>query len=120
MTALVILGLLTATSDLRRSGLNEYAGSYYLGDGLGTNCTLTVRTEGRFSYIWTCCTGVYEQGKGTVEMAANGHLVLQPEGNRTPRLKTRYVPVRWDKRLYLIPEDRVAAFRTTIEKGNEP
>jgi hypothetical protein len=119
MTTLVILGILTATSNLPRSGLDEVVGSYYHGDGLGTNCTLTIRENGHFSYVWTGCLGVYEQGKGTIEMAG-GRLVLHPEGNRTPRLKTRYAPVRWDERLYLIPEDRVAAFRTTIEKGYEP
>jgi hypothetical protein len=120
MTTLVILGILTATGDLPRSGLDEVVGSYYHGDGLGTNCTLTVGENGRFSYVWTGCLGVYEQDEGKAEIAANGCLVLHPEGNRTSRLKTRYVPVRWDERLYLIPEDQVVAFRTTIEKGNEP
>jgi hypothetical protein len=119
MTALVILAIMASTGDLPRSGLDEVVGSYYHGDGLGTNCTLTIEANGRFSYIWTGCLGVYEQGEGPAEMAG-GRLVLHPEGNRSPRLKTRYIPVRWDERLYLIPEEQVPAFRTIVEKGDEP
>src|SRR3982751_354371 len=116
MTTLVILGILTATGDLPRSGLDEVVGSYYHGDGLGTNCTLTIGENGRFSYKWTGCLGVYEQSEGQVEIGG-GRVLLHLEGHPTLRLKTRYVPVRWDERLYLIPEDQVAAFRKSVETG---
>ena len=69
MTALLIFGIMAATGDLPRNGLDEVVGSYYHGDGLGTNCTITIEVDGRFSYQWRGCLGVYEKNEGRIEVA---------------------------------------------------
>ena len=39
--------------------LAAVAGDYRYGDGLGVDCSLTVKPEGRFSFVWRGCLGVY-------------------------------------------------------------
>ena len=58
--------------------LAAVAGSYYYGDGLGMNCSLVVKPEGRFSFIWRGCLGVYGKNEGGARVV-NDHLILTPE-----------------------------------------
>jgi hypothetical protein len=99
------------------------AGDYYLGDGLGVNCSLKLGPDDRFSFGWRGCLGVYDQNAGVARVEA-GHLILKTErpnareGFRgTP---TDFIPVRWGARLYLIPEGDGREFCNAVNQGTEP
>jgi hypothetical protein len=58
--------------------IGTIAGSYYFGDGLGIRCSLVVEPEGRFSFRWEGCLGVYGKNEGGAKLV-NNHLILTPE-----------------------------------------
>ena len=112
-----------STGGLLKSPVAEVAGEYYFGDGLGVNCSLTVTQEGRFSFVWRGCLGVYDRNSGEAKVEA-GHLILKPErrnvrgGSRGTA--TDFIPVRWGERLYLIPEEEGRKFCNQANRGGEP
>lgn len=44
----------------------EWAGAYYVGDGLGMNVYVFVAPEAGITYIWRGCTGLYDGGHGDI------------------------------------------------------
>lgn len=103
--------------------LAAYAGNYYFGDGTGVNCSLSLTADGRFSFRWRGCLGLYDQNQGAAGFR-NGHLVLKPErpnargGFRgTP---TEFVPVPWGQRMYLVPGEDREEFCNSVNGGQEP
>ncbi len=98
-------------------------GSYYHGNGLGINCYLDVKPEGRFSFLWRGCLGVYDKNEGGAKVVKN-HLILTPEQPNDPSdsggTPTDFVPVRWGERLYLVPKDAGKAFCSLVNEGWEP
>jgi hypothetical protein len=99
------------------------AGSYYYGDGLGINCSLVVEPEGRFSFNWRGCLGVYGKNEGGAKVV-NDHLILtleQPNDSAgfggTP---TDFIPVPWNDRLYLVPAKSGKGFCDGVNQGREP
>lgn len=106
-----------------RNSIGGVAGTYYLGDGLGINCSLTIRPEGRFSFGWRGCLGVYDQNAGGARVVA-GHLILSPERPNgrggvfgTP---TDFQIVTWGNRRYLVPESEKRSFCDHVNQGFEP
>ena len=96
---------------------------YYYGDGLGVNCSLDVKPDGRFSFMWRGCLGVYGKNEGGAKLV-NNHLLLTPEQPNdsggfggTP---TDFVAVRWGNRFYLIPDESGKAFCDEVNRGWEP
>ena len=96
---------------------------YYFGDGLGVNCSLAIRTSGRFSFGWHGCGGLYDENMGESRVE-DGHLILKPErpnvreGFRgTP---TNFVIVQWGERRYLVTESDGREFCNHVNQGTEP
>jgi hypothetical protein len=106
-----------------KSPLAGIVGAYYLGDGLGVNCSLVVKPEGRFSFLWRGCLGVYGQNQGGAKVV-KGHLILTPEQPNEPRgfggTATDLIPVRWGERLYLVPNEAGKGFCEAVDRGWEP
>jgi type 1 glutamine amidotransferase len=103
--------------------LAAIVGDYYHGDGLGVNCSLAIKPEGRFSFVWRGCLGVYGQNQGGATVV-DDHLILRPEQPNdstgfggTP---TDFVPVRWGERLYLVPKQAGMGFCSLVNEGWEP
>lgn len=122
-TCLAMAGEVPKTENLPQNPIKAFAGEYYFGDGTGVNCSLTVNPEGRFSFRWRGCLGVYDQNQGEAKVEAE-HLILKPErpnvreGFRgTP---TDFLIVRWGDRTYLIPEADKEAFCNHVNQGTEP
>lgn len=104
------------------------SGSYYFGDGLGVNCTLVLKPEGEFSFIWRGCCGVYDQNNGKAELKGD-RLLLSPKNDNkrggfrgTPE---KFLVVHWGDRIYLVAdEDRgsfgILDFCNAINQGDEP
>jgi hypothetical protein len=44
---------------------SELPGQYYLGDGLGVNCSLELHPDHRFRFVWRGCLGMYDRNQGT-------------------------------------------------------
>ena len=98
----------------------SYAGDYYFGDGLGVNCSLKLSSDRTFEFMWHGCLGVYGQNKGSFGIEGD-ELVLKPDRPNDPRqfgdTQTRFYPITWSDRTYLISEDKMLSFCQHIEKG---
>ena len=94
-------------------------GEYYLGDGLGTNASLSILLDGRYSLIESGCTGVHDRESGFV-LESNSSYVLSPIGPADPSRKRNLVLVAWGQRHYLIPPDEMQDLREAIIDGREP
>ena len=104
------------------TGVEQIAGTYYLGDGLGFNFTLTLDPRGTFSYTWQGCLGTYAEASGSAFLR-NGELVLEPsskKGEIDQGFDTRFLPIRWEDRQYLIPSDQIVGFTNQVNGGLEP
>jgi hypothetical protein len=87
------------------------------------NFTLVVKPDGRFSFMWRGCLGVYGKNEGGAKVV-NDHLILTPEQPNVSRgielLPTDLVPVPWGERLYLVPKEAGKAFCFDVRDGREP
>ncbi len=99
--------------------LEQIAGKYYLGRGLGFNYTLTIHPGGTFSYTWRGCLGVYAEVSGSAFLR-NGELVLEPSSRKNQRLDTRFLPLRWGGRQYLVPSEQLPDFANQVKERREP
>ena len=66
------------------------AGSYYCGDGLGYNVTLTLKDDGTYFGEWNGCLGKYGEASGAWKVSGKS-VVLTPkreEGNMKGHLRT--------------------------------
>lgn len=102
---------------------SSLVGKYYLGDGLGYNNYLDLRPDGRFAYKWEGCLGTYDENAGGYRLE-EGMLVLSPERRSIRKsfkgTPTRFLPVSWGPRLYLVPEAETLEFVNEINQGREP
>ena len=117
----IVYGKVVSAEDL--GNIREIAGDYYSGDGLGVNCSLMVSSQGKFSFQWDGCLGNYDKNKGSARVI-NGILYITPtklnphDGFRGT--STRFYPVPWGSRIYLIPTNEIVEFCSDINQGTEP
>ncbi len=101
-------------------GEHEWAGAYYLGDGLGVNVSLSLAPESGFVFEWRGCLGLYDRNFGPVEFA-NGLVKLHPRFPNTRKgfqgIATELLPIRWGNRRYLVPPDDVIEFCNAVNSG---
>jgi hypothetical protein len=105
------------------------AGEYYQGDGLGMNWSLELTKDGRYSFVWSGCLGVYEKDCGYVRLV-KGIVHLSPsKPGPEPRpagkpwlsqIPTGLRIVRWGTRIYLVPDEEARDFCEAISEGREP
>lgn len=119
----VLPGENPSTGERIASPAAAVAGEYYYGDGLGVNCSLTITQEGRFSFKWQGCLGVYDQNLGEAKIVT-GHLILTPERPNVRKsfqgTATDFIPIRWGERMCLIPEADRRRFCNGVNQGSEP
>ncbi|MFL6234851.1 MAG: hypothetical protein ACJ76N_17085 [Thermoanaerobaculia bacterium] len=104
------------------ASLAEIAGSYYRGDGLGLNQSLTILPGGSYGFLWRGCLGTYASSSGQATLR-DGELVLTayPQNEESQEVaEAFYLPVRWGGRLYLIRKDEMTRFIDEINLGTEP
>lgn len=113
----------------------ELKGDYYLGNGFADNQKLHLSQDGTFSFLSAgSFLNAKVEGSYSVE---NGVVVLSPktlsshENNQDTDVKvdrvddysrypTRFLPVRWGERLYLVNESEIISFINSINLGSEP
>jgi hypothetical protein len=96
---------------------SQLIGKYYQGDGLGANLHLDLNQNHRFSFRWTGCLGEYDKNEGIWRL--EGDMVfLQPEKpNKREGFQgtnLRFVPMVWNKRLFLVDEYEAPGFCSTL------
>jgi hypothetical protein len=100
---------------------HEWAGTYYMGDGLGVNVSLNLAPTNGFTFVWTGCLGIYDYNYGPVEEREDGLLVLRPQLENDRRgfrgTATEFYPVRWGARRYLLPKDELIEFANAVNSG---
>jgi hypothetical protein len=102
--------------------VGDLVGSYYRGDGLGMNCRLRILPEDRFSFGWSGCLGMYARNYGSARQV-DGPLTLYPVKANSRKdfgTATRFLPVRWGERQYLIPEEDALDFCNAVNRKTEP
>jgi hypothetical protein len=112
----------TVTRD-RQASIATLKGEYFLGGGfVGEH--LKVNPDGRFSFAWFADDGGDHRDEGTAEIV-DGLLILHVEKTESnmgpwPFPHPKLVPVIWEKRHYLIPEDKISRFNDAVNKGVNP
>jgi hypothetical protein len=86
--------------------------------------TLNIEAEGSYAFAWTGWPpGSNEKSEGSVKMV-NSWLTLTPNKQRIPlgfpSTPTRFLPVRWGARTYLLTKDEIVDFCNSINHGTEP
>lgn len=92
--------------------MRDVLGTYYFGDGLGVNCYFELKDDRRFSFTWRGCLGIYDTNEGPWSIE-DGWVVLKPEkpnGRAGLGTATRFFPVQWGERLYLVADDDMERF----------
>ena len=96
-------------------------GSYYHGDGLGSNNHLRLHSGNTFDYRLTGCLGEYGKTSGYWRLEGDV-LILEPndpvEVGAGHEMETRYIPVPWGERMYLVEENSVPAFADDSRDGD--
>ncbi len=109
-----------AAQNLAAVTLGDLAGSYYQGDSLGLNLTLSLNPDGTFELAWNGCLGRYATARGQVSIDGE-ELVLETsmkEGDL--RVPARLRVVSWGDRTYLMPPEELAKLANAMNHGDEP
>ena len=101
--------------------LENLAGDYFYGDGLGVNRLLSIYPDGTYSYAWRGCLGLYASAYGRISLDDEGVAFFGPaeegvEGGLSLRLQV----VRWGERTYLVHADEIMKLVEGINRGDEP
>lgn len=115
----IVLGAVVHAQEVRQD-VASLAGQYFEGDGLGVNWSLTLTSKGSFSFTWHGCLGLYDESEGNFAVEG-GALVLRPaKPTKTSRLPTRWLPIVWGERMYLLEENQIPLFTQYVNFGWEP
>ena len=109
--------------ELAAGGAPAWAGSYYYGDGLGTNVELVLAPKAGFHFEWRGCGGLYDRNFGTVKAIARRlHLrCVFPNRRRGYQgIAPEFLPVSWGERRYLIASSQILGFINDVNAGTEP
>ena len=104
------------------SNLRQVEGTYYLGRS-GMRACLHIDSDGRYWLDWSGCPPYDEKCQGTVRMV-QGWLTLTPVKRQIPeslrKTPTRFLPVTWGRRTYLLSDDEIPEFCNSVNLKSEP
>ncbi|SFH54835.1 hypothetical protein [Planctomicrobium piriforme] len=107
-------------AELTKDAKPWWAGRYSEGDGMGANTSIILAPDAGFVYQWHGCLGIYDRNFGAVQ-EADGRVELAPAlplATDLAPLLTKYIPVRWQSRKYLIPEEKMLEFCNKFNAGD--
>ena len=107
------------TAIVSRDDFSSIAGEYYQGAARGRYLHLSILADGRYSFIWSGCTGVHCRESGYVRSTV-GEYEFSPVTGDRPKIDRRLLLVRWQSRRYLVPAEKVQKFCDAVIKGDEP
>jgi hypothetical protein len=111
-------GLSSTASPRQALPLSAIAGTYYRGAGLGFSYSLEISPAGTFHARWTGCLGTY--GETTGKVIRKGSEIDLEDDAHGRRTVSRYQPVRWGDRMYLVAVEDLQGFAGEVEQGREP
>ena len=101
--------------------LDSWAGSYYMGDGLGTSAVFDVALKSGFAFVDEGDLGVWDWNYGKVKLINDKRLKLVfARNNESVWIAEELVIVKWGRRFYLIPSTRMTDFCEAVKEGREP
>lgn len=101
------------------NGFAAVAGEYRQRAREGQSWVLSILPDGRYSFRWSGCCGVYYRESGSAKRVS-GYLVLWPVKPIEPRMERVFLPLKWGRRSYLIPPENLQEFCDAIIRGDEP
>ena len=111
-------------AELERLGEHEWAGVYCYGDGMGCNVSVALSPEAGVAYSSYGCLGLNDLNHGDIidvkENRIRLRLAIDPSTSRFNTLDNELWRVRWGKRHYLIPRERILDFCNKVNSGAEP
>jgi len=123
MPAIVLMLAALLSTSVQADSATGLVGDYYRGDGRGMNVSLSIKTDGTYFIALDGCLGRYAQAEG-VTRVADHILILEAASPPAPgdelMLPSRLLIVRWDDRLYLVPESDGPLFAAYVTRGWEP
>ena len=102
---------------------HDWAGSYYQGDGLGSNITLELAPKSGFTYEWHGCVGLYDRNYGKLKWKGEQlqlQFVQKNEDQGYFGIAQNLIPISWGARQYLVSPEEMMAFINTVNQGREP
>lgn len=103
--------------------LKDVYGTYYFGDGLGVNCSLSILPDNRFTFAWHGCMGEYDRNSGRWELDGDV-LELKPEQENVSRgfqgVNVRFIPVKIGETEYLVDEHEMPGFCASLNSDDRP
>lgn len=109
--------------EIKSSKVNDWAGEYHYGDGLGINVFLMIAPKSGFTFTWVGCMGVYDRNFGDVVFTDDKITLVFTYPNIREGFQgiaPELVPVLWGERHYLIPANGFVRFANAINGGYEP
>jgi hypothetical protein len=112
-------------NEIARLKDHPWAGKYSYGDGL-SGAVLSLAPQNGFTVQRIADIGLLDQNHGTVDWDGKriklSFAFEADESNSIIRrvVNSECIPVRWDKRLYLIPENGIIHFCNAVNSGSEP
>lgn len=109
--------------ELLALGDHPWAGSYYVGDGLGMNVGFGLAPQSGVVFTWHGCMGLYDANHGTAASDGDGRIRLEWEND--PEEYVRFEPsalvvVPWGAEVFLVEPDDMAKFCRRVAAGGEP
>lgn len=99
----------------------EWAGEYYVGDGLGMNVRLLVAPKNGITYTWHGCLGLYDGNHGDIVESTPNYLrvkfTLPPEDSTYDMVSEKLFFVKWSDRRYLAPEAKMPTLIDDFNRG---
>jgi hypothetical protein len=108
-------------AELKTLPNHDWAGEYYMGDGLGACITLLLSPKSGVTYQWDSDLGLRDQNKGAV--SANGQRMefkWAYSDTEEDELESDFLLVRWGERRYFVEVNRILSFCLDIEQKREP
>jgi len=81
--------------------------------------SLSILADGRYSFIWSGCTGVHHRESGYIR-STDGSYVLSPLQRVGSGIDHHLYLVQWQSRRYLVPPEKMEEFCDAVIKGDEP
>lgn len=101
------------------NGFADVAGEYHQGASRGRNWRLSLLQDGRYSFVWSGCLGVYHRESGFLRRVGDD-VVLSPIKPIEPEMVRTFRPLKWGRRTYLLPPEQIEEFCDAIIRGAEP
>ena len=123
LPVITILFALASSSPASVGGPEVIEATYGLSDGFDLRASIELRRDGSFAFSWEGCTGPIAHATGTYFADASS-VKFDPKDTQFEKdvrtFASTMLRVRWGRREYLIPEERLLAFVNAINAGSEP